>query len=990
MSRSVSARRLTVGALSLFLLLLLCRGWPSFALDPRRELADYSRNVWLTENGLPQNTVNAVAQTADGYLWIGTGEGVARFDGTGFTVFDKQNTPELKNNDVRALAGDRRGGLWLGTSTGLLRLAEGKFSSFTTREGLAGDDVQAIFEDREGGVWVATPAGLSRFKDGSFTNWTTRDGLVSNDVKALYEDGERALWVGTSDGLGRLKDGEFTSYTVPDGLASNSVSSVAQDRAGRLWVGTFKGLSSLSEGKFKTYTVADGLPSDRITALRVDAEGTLWVGTSNGLSRYRDERFTSFEGQGELSRSVILSVYEDREGSLWVGTESAGLTFLKDKKFTTYSAGEGLPNELVKCVYEDREGAVWMGTYGGGLSRLKNGTMTNFTTRDGLSSDFVLALADDAEGNLWVGTPDGLNRLRDGKFTTYTSADGLANDFVRSIRADRDGTLWVGTRGGLTRLKDGGFTIYTTEDGLADNFVGAIYEDRAGALWVGTLRGLSRFKDGKFTTYTTRDGLSSDTVISLYEDASGDSLWVGTSGGGMNRLRDGKFTAYTVQAGLLDDEVYSIMEDEKQDLWLSCNKGVFRVDRRQLDDFAAGKIGTIEPIVYGTADGMRTRECSGGGHPSGWKGRDGRLWFSTLKGVAVLDPARLKVNARPPGVVIEQVRIDDESVAPSSRIELPPGKSRFDFYYAGLSFVAPEKVRFKYKLDGFDEDWIDGGTRRVAYYTNLPPGEYKFRVMAANNDGVWNEAGASLDLYLKPHFYQTYWFYALSAAALALAVWQLYLLRVRQVKRRFAAVLDERNRIAREIHDNLAQEILGISIQLELVSRTMAKDAEATKSHLDRARLLVRNSIAEARRYIWDLRSQALENNDLPSALTETARRLTAETNVQAQVEVSGTFRPLNELIESNLLRISQEAINNAVRHAEAQRILINLKFDARRVQLSVRDNGRGFDAKAEGRNGHYGLVGMRERAEQMGGTLFVESAPGEGTEVMVEVPLAG
>ena len=989
MSRSGLARKLNLRVLSPFLLLLLCWGGPSLALDPRRELAEYSRNVWLTENGLPQNTVHAVAQTRDGYLWIGTGEGLARFDGMNFTVFDKQNTPELKNNDVHALMGDRVGGLWLGTSAGLLRLADGKFSSFTTQEGLAGDDVQAIYEDREGNVWVATPAGLSRFKDGGFTNWTTRDGLVSNDIKALFEDGEGALWVGTSDGLGHFKDGKFTSYTVPDGLASNSVSSVAQDREGRLWVGTFKGLSSFSGGKFTTYTAADGLPSDRITALHVDAEGTLWVGTSNGLSRYRDNRFTSVEGQSELSRSVILSVFADREGSLWVGTESAGLVFLKDKKFTTYSTAEGLSNELVKCVYEDREGNVWVGTYGGGLSRLKNGTVTTYTTRDGLSSDFVLALADDREGNLWVGTPDGLNRLRDGKFTTYTSADGLANDFVRSIRADHTGTLWVGTRGGLTRLKDGVFTSYTTEDGLADNFVGAIYEDREGALWVGTLRGLSKLKDGKFTTYTTRDGLSSDTVIALSEDAEG-SLWIGTSGGGMDRLREGKFTAYTVQAGLLDDEVYSIMEDDQSNLWLSCNKGVFRVDRRQLDDFAAGKVGTISTVVYGTADGMRTRECSGGGHPSGWKGRDGKLWFSTLKGVAVLDPASLKVNAQPPGVVIEQVRIDDESVSPSTKIELPPGKSRLDFYYAGLSFVAPEKVRFKYKLEGFDKDWIDGGTRRVAYYTNLPPGPYKFRVMAANNDGIWNEAGASLDLYLKPHFYQTYWFYALCTAALALVVWQLYLLRVRQVKRRFAAVLDERNRIAREIHDNLAQEILGISIQLELVSRTMPKDAEAAKSYLDRARVLVRNSIAEARRYIWDLRSQALEQHDLPSALTETARRLTAETNIQAQVQVSGTFRPLGALIESNLLRIGQEAINNAVKHSDAQRILINLKFDARRVQLSVRDNGCGFDTKTQGANGHFGLVGMRERAEQMGGTLFVESARDEGTEVIVEVPLGG
>jgi signal transduction histidine kinase len=389
---------------------------------------------------------------------------------------------------------------------------------------------------------------------------------------------------------------------------------------------------------------------------------------------------------------------------------------------------------------------------------------------------------------------------------------------------------------------------------------------------------------------------------------------------------------------------------------------------------------------------MITRECSGGGHPAGWKGRDGKLWFSTIKGVAMIDPEKIKINEQPPPVTVEQVRIDDESMAPAQKIELPPGKTRFDFYYTAPSFVAPEKVRFKYKLEGFDNEWVEGGNRRIAYYTNLPPGNYKFRVIACNNDGVWNQTGASFELHLKPYFYQTYWFYVVALLGLTLLVWQVYRLRVQQMESQFTAVLAERNRIAREIHDNLAQEMLGISVQLEVVARTMPASAELAKTHLDRVRMLVRHGIAEARRYVWDLRSQALDTDDLPTALTETARRLTAETTVQAHVEVSGTFRPLTRLVENNLLRIGQEAINNAVRHAHAQRISVTLKFDARRVQLSVRDDGRGFNhqTQSNAQSAHFGLVGMRERAEQAGGTLDIHSGPNEGTEVVVDVPISG
>ena len=976
--------------LVLVFFLLLSGSATAFALDWKSDLSRHGHDVWLTENGLPQNTVHSIAQTSDGYVWIGTEEGLARFDGVRFTIFDKQNTPQLKSNYIRALLADRQGALWIGTAEGLVRRLNGNFTLFTTNEGLPSNTIQAILEDRQGNLWVATATGLGLFKSGGLTTFTTKERLIGGSIQALFEDAEGALWIATPYGVGRVKDGAFSNYTVRDGLGSNSVRAIQQDRDGRLWFGSLGGLTSFSHGRFTTYTTRDGLPNDRIISLYAGRDGALLVGTASGLCRFTDGRFANFNAGDTLSSSTILSLFEDLEGNLWIGTESAGLNLLKDTKFTTYTVKTGLSNDVVKSIYEDHQGNTWIGTDGGGLNLLKDGKLSVYTTRDGLSSNVVLALFGDGAGNLWAGTPDGLNRFSQGKFTIYTAADGLANNDVRSICADHRGNLWIGTRGGLTRMKDGVFRTFTEVDGLPNDLIATIYEDAKGTLWIGTFGGLSRFKNEEFTTFTTKDGLSSDAVISLYEDSDG-TLWIGTNGGGLNRMKDGQLTAYTTRNGLLDDVVYRVLEDGRNNLWLSCRKGIFHISKKELDEFAHGRIASIAPVAYGTADGMMTRECSGGGDPAGWRGSDGKLWFPTIKGVAMIDPERIKINAQPPPVVIEQIRIDDQSIAPSDRIELPPGTTRFDLYYTAPSFVAPEKVRFKYKLEGFDKDWIDSGTRRIAYYTNLRPGAYTFRVIASNNDGVWNQTGAAFSLYLKPYFYQTYWFYAVCVLGLAMLAWLLFRLRVRGMQAQFGAVLAERTRIAREIHDNLAQEMSGISVQLEVVARTMPAGAEAATAHLDNARRQVRHGIAEARRYVWDLRSPALENNDLTSALSETARRLTNETAIQAQVEVNGTFRPLARLVEDNLLRIGQEAMNNAVKHAEAKQIFVNLIFDVRRVQLSVRDDGRGFDNQVAGNGqaGHFGLIGMRERAEQIGGTLSVHSTAGGGTEVVADVPIS-
>ncbi|HEV7396203.1 MAG TPA: two-component regulator propeller domain-containing protein [Pyrinomonadaceae bacterium] len=970
------------------LLFLLLAGSRTVAIDPPKELSRFRHEVWLTENGLPQNTVHSIAQTKDGYIWLGTEEGLARYDGIRFTIFDHENTPQLKSNYIRTLLVDHQGTLWIGTAEGLVRFLNRNFTIFTTNDGLPSNTIQAVYEDRQNNLWVATSSGLSLYDGSSLSTFKNGNRLIGGSIQAVYQDSEGALWIATPYGLTRVKDNESVTYTMRDGLGSNSVRAIEQDREGRLWFGTLGGLTSFSGGRFTTYTTRDGLPNDRIISLRAARDGRLLIGTAGGLCDYMNGKFSGFNRTDALSSNTILSLLEDFEGNMWVGTDSGGISLLKDTKFTTYTVRDGLSDDRVRAIYEDRQSNVWIGTDGGGLNLLKDGKLTAYTTRDGLSSNIVLSLYGDDAGNLWVGTPEGLNRFSQGKFTVYTSADGLANNDVRSILADHHGNLWIGTRGGLTRMKDGVFKNYTEVDGLANDLVTTMTEDANGTLWIGTFGGLSKFHNEELTSITSNDGLSSDAVISLLEDSDG-TLWIGTNGGGLNRLKDGKIRSFTTRDGLLDDVVYGVLEDGKNNLWLSCRKGIIRISKSELEDFAQGKLAALNPVGYDTADGMMTRECSGGGNPGGWKSADGKLWFSTIKGVAMIDSQRIRTNAQPPSVVVEQIRVDDRSIAPAGRIELSPGSSRLDFYYTAPSFIAPEKVRFKYMLEGFDNNWIDSGTRRVAYYTNLRPGNYRFRVIASNNDGVWSEAGAAFDLHLKAYFYQTYWFYALLLVMLAVLSWLFYRLRVRSIQSRFRAVLGERTRIAREIHDNLAQEMSAISVQLEVVARTMPSAAEPARSHLDRARRQVRHGIAEARRYVWDLRSAALEKNDLPTALTEAARRITNETPIQAQVEVNGTFRPLSQPVEDQLLRIGQEAMNNAVKHAQAQRILVNLVFDGPRVQLIIRDDGCGFDLNAgNGREGHFGLVGMRERAEQIGGSLSIHSAAGSGTEVVADVPI--
>jgi diguanylate cyclase (GGDEF)-like protein/putative nucleotidyltransferase with HDIG domain len=786
-------------------------------LNPEKAITQYTHDGWQTEQGLPQNTVPAAVQTRDGYIWLGTELGLVRFDGVHFTVFDEGNTPEIKSNIVVALVEDHQRRLWIGTQGGgLTCLQDGKFTTYTTANGLSNDSVLSLYEDRQGNLWIGTDGGgLDRFQDGRFTVYTTKTGLVNDAVFSIAEDAQGTLWIGTHAGLDRLKDGVFTTYTTKDGLKNGYVKSVHEDRQGRLWVATVGGgLSQLNGNRFTTYTTKDGLSSDEVWTLHEDSQGSLWIGTSGGLDRFKDGRFEAYTSKQGLSDDEVWSILDDREGNLWVGTSSGGLNRLQDGEFTTFSSQEGLSKDFVLPVYEGQDGSLWVGTAGAGLNRIKDGKITTYTSKNGLSNDFVFSIAGDRDGNLWIGTRKGLDRFKDGKFTAYTMAQGLPNNIVIVTYVDPKGNLWIGGRGGLSRFQNGKFITYTCKDGLSNEFVISIEADRDGSLWIGTGGGgLNRLQDGKFTAYTRKQGLSSDVVMTTYEDAEG-SLWIGTQNGGLNRFKDGKFTAYRMRQGLFDDAIFRILEDERGNLWMSSNRGVFHVSKQELNDFAAGKIARINSVGYGTSDGMKSKECNGGYQPAGWKTRDGRLCFPTMKGVSIIDPKLRMDNVRLP-VLVEKVGLGGRLVDPSAVVPLPPETSRLDFYYTALGFRAPQKIRFKYKLEGFDKDWMEVGPRRVAYYTNLPPGHYRFRLMAAEGDDKWTEADAPCALYLAPRFYQTAWFYGL-CAVLGLSV----LVGIR--------LMDEQKHA-----ENVAALHLRV---IEALSRAIeAKDA-ATRDHVQRVR----------------------------------------------------------------------------------------------------------------------------------------------------------
>lgn len=963
---------------------------PLLALDPGRPPNRYGHDVWLSRDGLPQEFVQAITQTSDGYLWIGSLGGLVRFDGVRFTVFDPSNAPGLKDARIVALCPGRDGALWIGTAAGgVARLEQGLIRPFEPPTE-SGDRslkyVRSLHETSDGSLWVGTSGGgIRRFREGRRVR-NEEPVSPGHTVTAIHQDRRGNVWFGTTDGLAMMQGTKLVRYAAGEALPHPFVYSIFEDRGGTIWVGTRGGLTRIKDGTLTTLTRKNGFPADAARTIREDRHGNLWVGTlGQGLLRMSGDSFVSFTNRDGLSNDHVTCLHEDQEGSLWAGTQR-GLNRLKDVPFTSHTTRDGLSHDAVNSVLRTRDDGVWVGTDGGGLNRIKDGRIRIFTARDGLGSDYIGPLFEDREGSLWAGGDGYVSRIKGDRVTTYrTDVEGEGR-FVSLLGEDAQGRLLVGVGDRpLLWFDSGRLAPY---DAATDRgqYRFSVMRDRKGALWFGTVEGLGRFEDGRYALYTEKDGLPDDTVHSVYEDSQG-ALWIATTAG-LCRFRDGRFVSFTGPGGLGGGVVSQVLEDAAGSLWMNGRRGIIRVRKQDLEGYAEGRASPVPFTVYGVEDGMESADYSAAYiQPAAAKTADGRLWFATTKGVAVIDPNRLEANRLPPAVIIERVLSDDNPVPLETGVRIPPGREKFEFHYTALSFISPEKVRFRYILEGFDQAWTAAHERRAAYYTNLPPGRYRFRVTAANNDGVWNESGAAFEFQLEPRFHQTRAFQALVLALLLLAGWSVHRLRVARVEARFATVMTERNRMARELHDSLAQGLAGIALHAGALRQAEPALTDAASKHLDTIGRLVQSSLAEARGSVWDLQPESLREGDLPAALESMVGELTGDTAVQTAFEVRGTPRRLGRQTERNVFRIGQEALTNALKHSQSGQVEMVLSFEPDRIELRVRDHGRGFDPSPADAHQGFGLTSMRERAALIGGRVTISSPPGGGTEVVLEAP---
>jgi len=997
-------------------------GWVACALllITHGALAEYRFDVWTAaDSGLPQNSVRAVLQSRDGYLWVGTLDGLARFDGVRFTVFTKANSPGLPGNRTTVLYEDGDGDLWVGLEDGgLARYRQGSFTSFGAPHGLPGKPIRSISRDEQGNLWVLTGYQLLRWEEGQF-----RPRLPQSAIgpASRLTGGNRpgVIWATNENGLQIFSRGKLTTLNLSNGLPSLRINQVDEDQHGSWWLATEDaGLVKLRDGKVvRVYTERDGLPRNRVSPgpgpfssplAREDRKGNLWVnGVGPWLGRLKDGLFTAYPSSDSLwphSRppvpglpaSHINALIEDEEGNLWIGTEGIGLIRAREQIVNVLSTQHGLQTGNIYPICEDHTGAVWLGTWDQGLTCLKAGAVTNFTLPE--PHRFATALCEDRAGRLWVGTFGGTVIFENGAISKAEVPAGLSNQSVSAICQDRSGTLWFGVERGLFGYQNGELSFYSERDGLAAGSISVIIEGRADRLWIGSLGGLTQLAHGRFRTWTERDGLPSNHVRALYEDGEG-ILWIGTYDGGLGRLKEGRFTRYTTKEGMFDNGVFQILEDGRGNFWMSSNRGIHRVSKRELNELADGRRRTITAISYGKSDGMLNVECNGGRWPGGVKTGDGKLWFPTQDGVAIINPEAMPTNPQPPPAVIEAFVLDREPQSLQRPVRVPPGKSNIEIQFTGLSLVNSERLQFKYRLTGWDDDWVEASTRRTAYYSHVAPGRYTFTVLAANSDGVWNESGASLALIVLSAWYETWWFRALVVAAFASVAFAFYRARIVRLQREQAAQHEfsrgliqsqeqERKRIAAELHDSLGQNLLVIKNRA-----AMAKNPGASASQeLDEIARLAGQSIEEVREISQNLRPYQLDRLGLTRALHGLVKKVSSSSELKCAADITPVDRVFSSEAETNLFRIVQEALNNVLKHSGATEARVVVERNEKQVRLLIEDNGRGFDWRAKQSEAAHGmgLSGIAERVWILHGHLAIDSAPGQGTRLKIEVPIPG
>ena len=961
--------------------------------------AQYQADNWTTDNGLPQNVTRDACQVPDGYLWLATMDGLVRFDGVHFTVFNRSNTPGILGNRFNSLYCTDSGELWAGTETnGVTRYRQGQFVTYAIQQGLPLNQVLQLTGDKTGQIWALSQGSILRWNE----NTSSFTKIATSSKREFWPNGSFGFAAVDRDGIHLFSRGRELQYPLPVGWPTQDLGRAFQDLNGTIWLTSADGrFAKLSGGRwskiFRPGTKQTDF--DALTSSYRDSRGNVWqIGVAPGVGT-NFISYLNLSWHAPKKRIAFNSFFEDREGSVWLSTDGQGLYRIRKARVSVLSKDDGLPDGNIYPIFQDHAGAIWIGTWNGGLVCFKDGKLTNFSTASGLISNRVSSIGEDRDGVLWVSTSPGLQTIRDGRIERVKTGTLQISDDIRSIHQDHDGTMFFGTSQGLLRYKDHQWSVMTAKDGLVGDDVRVMIDGRMGNIWMGGYGGLTSYFRGQFKRWTKADGLPSNSIRSLYEDGDG-VLWIGTYDGGLGRLENGRITRYTMAVGLFNDGVFQILEDSRGQLWMSCNRGIYRVAKNELNAFARGESQDISSVAYGKSDGMRNAECNGGLSPAGIRARDGKLWFPTQDGVVVIDPNRVGANLGAPAVVIESASLDGLPVKTTNAIRIPPGRENLEIDYAAPSLANSNQIKFKYKLENLDRAWVEAGVRRTAYYSHLPPGKYTFKVTAANSDGPWNTDGKSLSITVLPKIYQTWWFTAITIAGVAGALflvwlnWLSKLQREQAAQRAFSQQLiasqeTERKRIAAELHDSLGQG-LAIIKNRAMLSLSTPSDHERAIAQLREISDASGEIIEEMKEIAHNLRPYQLDRLGLTRAIESMIRNVAEGRDLRFTVDIDPIDGLFPSEVEINIFRVIQEGVSNVIKHASATESTVSIKKAAQQLRITIADNGVGFMPKGGDtavRQG-FGLIGMEERAHLIGGSYGLNSSHGFGTIVTLTITL--
>ncbi|HEY0759232.1 MAG TPA: two-component regulator propeller domain-containing protein [Acidisarcina sp.] len=920
--------------------------------------------------------MRAIAQTADGYLWFATRDGLARFDGVHFVVFNKENSEGIGHDMFGALLADHRGRLWIATGSGLSCYEGGRFRRYTVRDGLPNDAIHSLLEDGNGNIWIGTWNGLAVFDGLRFHVFGTREGLLNTAISGLATDGQSGVWVGTfGGGLAHFADGRFVTYTKGNGLPSDVIETVLRDSTGELWIGTLKGFArATAPGRFEAIPEIPG----RSIGAWEDQTSHVWAVTEDFTARLDRAKSPRFEREPELDTLNVETLFEDKEGSFWVGTAGHGVARYRRGAFTAFVDDKALDMNRGQVFFQDLRGRLWIGT-SHGVSRIRDGHLVTLRT---LGDVNIRAIAEDGKGRLWFGTEHGVSRLdRD-----HTRPVTAMPSEVHALYVDGNDRIWAGSPDGIAIWNNGRINRLTVRDGLPSNYVMAIIGDHNGGTWIGTTNGLAHISKSEVTVYTKAQGMLTDYVSSLYLDSEG-VLWICTPSG-LHRLKDGKINSFTFKDGLPADTVLHVLEDDDRRLWISSFRGIFRIDKEQLEDFAQKRIDRLNAVLYGTDDGMKSAVCTGfGTQAAGWRDHEGALWFPSEQGPVRVQPSGVGDLPPPPQANIESIAVDGQPIGSHA---IGPDWRRAEFSFTAPTSVAPELVEFRYRMTGFENLWREIGGARQVTFTSLPHGSYRFDLQARRKGGTWNPLVASAVLRVQPHFYETWWF-SLSVGFLgSLLLWFIHSRRLHHAEDRLGAVMRERTRLAQELHDTMLQSLSGTAMQVQAAVRHMSHgDSDTGVQQLNLALNHLEKAQADARRSIWDMQSPEEENRSLDESLRRACHQLCLDGPALA-FESHGPLTRLAPDTKRQIFRVGVEAVANAVRHSGTDRIELSLVSGSGTMRLRVRDYGCGFHPSLwqSGLPGHWGVSGMNERARECGGQLMIHSEPSLGTIVELEVPV--